>query len=110
MEAVLAAVYLDRGMDEAARIILERWARRLEDRIAAPGRRDYKTRLQEVLARDGKRPKYRVEEEGPDHRKVFAADVEVDGETVGRGTGRSKKEAEQQAAAEALEALHGGPS
>jgi ribonuclease-3 len=103
MEAVIAAIYLDRGFEGARRFILERWASRIEARVAAPGKRDYKTRLQEVLAQVGNRPRYRITEEGPDHDKIFTAVVEVDGDIVGEGTGRSKKEAEQNAAARALE-------
>ncbi len=110
MEAVIAAIYLELGIEAARRFVLQRWSQRLEDRVAAPGRRDYKTRLQEILAAGGRRPVYRVDDHGPDHEKLFTAAVEVDGETVGRGSGRSKKEAEQAAAAEALEALHGSPS
>lgn len=105
MEAVIAAIYLDQGMDTAGRFILGRWAQRIEARIAAPGRRDYKTRLQEELARDGRRPRYRVTDEGPDHNKVFTAIVEIDGTVAGHGTGRSKKEAEQEAAARALDRI-----
>ena len=103
MEAVIAAIYLDQGLEGARRFVLGRWAHRLEARVAAPGKRDYKTRLQEVLARDGRQPRYSISEEGPDHHKVFTATVEVEGEIVGRGTGRSKKEAEQRAAARAIE-------
>ena len=103
MEAVIAAIYLDQGWEGARAFILERWADRIEARVAAPGRRDYKTRLQEDLARDGLRPRYRVVDQGPDHDKVFTATVEVDGDIIGKGTGRSKKEAEQDAAARALE-------
>ena len=103
MEAVIAAIYLDQGFEGARRFILERWAGRIEARVAAPGKRDYKTRLQEVLAQAGNRPRYRIAERGPDHDKIFIALVEVDGDIVGEGTGRSKKEAEQNAAARALE-------
>lgn len=103
MEAVIAAIYLDQGFEGARRFILERWSDRIEARVAAPGKRDYKTRLQEVLARVGKLPRYQVTETGPDHDKTFTARVEVEGTMVGEGTGRSKKEAEQNAAADALE-------
>jgi ribonuclease-3 len=103
MEAVIAAIYLDQGLEGARRFILERWAGRIEARVAAPGKRDYKTRLQEVVAQVGKRPHYRITEQGPDHDKVFMAVLEVDGDIVGEGIGRSKKEAEQNAAARALE-------
>ena len=105
MEAVIAGIYLDQGLEAAGAFILGRWAERIEARVAAPGRRDYKTRLQEDLARDGQRPRYRVSDEGPDHDKIFTATVEVDGEIIGQGSGRSKKEAEQNAAARALEGL-----
>jgi ribonuclease-3 len=103
MEAVIAAIYLDQGLEGARGFILERWADRLGARVAAPGKRDYKTRLQEELARDGKRPRYLIAEEGPDHDKIFTALVEVEGAVVGEGSGRSKKEAEQNAAARAIE-------
>ena len=103
MEAVIAAIYLDQGLEGARRFILDRWANRVDARVAAPGRRDYKTRLQEVLAQAAQRPRYRITEQGPDHDKTFTASVEVDGRIVGEGTGRSKKEAEQKAAARALE-------
>ena len=102
MEAVIAAIYLDQGLEGARRFILEKWADRIEARVAAPGKRDYKTRLQEELARVGKRPRYRITESGPDHDKIFTAVVDVEGDVVGEGTGRSKKEAEQNAAARSL--------
>ncbi len=102
MEAVIAAIYLDHGFEGARRFVLARWAGRIEARVAAPGKGDYKTRLQEVLAQVGNRPRYRVAEDGPDHDKTFTAMVEVEGNVVGEGTGRSKKEAEQNAAADAL--------
>lgn len=103
MEAVIAAIYLDQGLEGARAFILGRWADRIEARVAAPGKRDYKTRLQEDLARDGLRPRYRVADQGPDHDKIFTATVEIDGDIIGQGTGRSKKEAEQSAAQQALE-------
>jgi ribonuclease-3 len=103
MEAVIAAIYLDHGMEGARTFILGRWADRIEARVAAPGKRDYKTRLQEDLAQDGLRPQYRVADQGPDHDKIFTATVEIDGDIVGEGSGRSKKEAEQSAAKRALD-------
>lgn len=103
MEAMIAAIYLDHGMEGARDFILGRWADRIEARVAAPGKRDYKTRLQEDLARDGLRPRYRVADQGPDHDKIFTATVEIDGDIVGEGSGRSKKEAEQSAAKRALD-------
>lgn len=105
MEAVLAAVYLDGGLGVCRRLILQIWEMRIRQRSSAPGRRDYKTRLQEALARTGLRPRYKLSSDGPDHEKVFTASVTVDGEVRGRGRGRSKKEAEQHAAEKALSAL-----
>jgi ribonuclease-3 len=102
MEAVLAAVYLDAGMEVAQRVVLDLWVERIARRASEPGRRDFKTRFQEVLAATGRRPSYEVTDSGPDHAKVFEATVSVDGEVIGRGSGRSKKEAEQDAARDAL--------
>lgn len=103
MEAVLAAVYLDAGYPVARRIILTLWEERVMGKAISPGRRDYKTRLQEMLAADQLRPHYAVEGSGPDHARVFEAVVSVDGDEWGRGTGRSKKEAQQEAARHALD-------
>lgn len=105
MEAVLAAVYLDSDLETVRRIVLDLWEPLIVERAADPGRRDYKTRLQEALAERGLRPRYRMAERGPDHAKEFEAVLEVDGDELGVGRGRSKKEAEQSAAREALKAL-----
>ena len=102
MEALLAAVYLDSDLETVRRIILDFWEPLMVERATDPGRRDYKTRLQETLAEQGLRPRYRVTEFGPDHAKEFEAVLEVDGNALGAGQGRSKKEAEQSAAREAL--------
>jgi ribonuclease III len=103
LEAVIGAVYLVGGFEDARRLVLE-W---LEPRITlasrGPGGRDAKTRLQEVAAQRGfGRPHYTVEEEGPDHAKKFFASVMLDGVTRGSGEGSSKKQAEQAAAVNAL--------
>lgn len=103
MEAVLAAVYLDAGYPTAREIILRLWEERVRVKASAPGRRDYKTRLQELLAAEQRRPEYEVEGSGPDHSRLFTAVVLVGGEMWGEGSGRSKKEAEQEAARRALE-------
>jgi ribonuclease III len=103
MEAVIAAVYLDAGHAVAARVVTGLWEASIRERAEDPGRRDFKTRYQEVLAAVGKRPVYEVTGEGPDHERVFAAVVSVDGRVTGRGTGRSKKEAEQAAARAAIQ-------
>lgn len=104
MEAVLAAVHLDADYPTARRLILALWEDRIRAKATEPGRRDYKTRLQEVLASEQKRPEYIVEGDGPDHARVFTAVLSVEGEEWGRGSGKSKKEAEQAAARAALEA------
>ncbi|MFM7718327.1 MAG: ribonuclease III, partial [Actinomycetota bacterium] len=106
LEAVIGAVYLDRGV-EAAHALVERLFR---PRIAAyargEGGRDYKSLLQQRASAElHEVPEYRIEERGPDHRKEFRATVVLGGEALGDGEGRSKKEAEQQAARVALEVL-----
>jgi ribonuclease-3 len=106
MEAVLGAVYLDRGLG-AARDLIERlfWPR-MAAYARGEGDRDYKTGLQELAAQDvGTIPQYRVVEEGPDHAKEFTATVFIGGEPYGSGEGKSKKEAEQHAAREAYDRL-----
>ncbi|HEY4607120.1 MAG TPA: ribonuclease III [Acidimicrobiia bacterium] len=105
LEAVIGAVYLDAGLEAAARLVLRLWGDRIDDRAKRPGLKDYKTRLQEVLAKDGRRPDYLTEGSGPDHEPSFVARVEVEGVLLGMGSGRSKKEAEQGAAQQALETL-----
>ena len=102
LEALLGAVYLDSGFETARHITLELLGDEITERASEPGWRDYKTRLQEVLAKQGRRPYYRITGDGPDHLRSFTASVEVDGEELGRGSGRSKKRAEQRAAEEAL--------
>ncbi len=104
VEALLAAVYLDGGLEAVSGIIHRSIlggaaARRVEER------RDYKTALQELVQREeGRVLIYRqTGESGPDHNKVFQFEVLINGQSVGHGTGRSKKEAEQAAAKDALE-------
>lgn len=108
VEAVIGAIYLDGGLDPARRVVLDLWSERVAERSREPGVKDYKTRLQELVARDGGRPVYEVEGAGPDHDRRFTALVTVDGKEYGTGEGRSKKEAEQEAAARALESLSSG--
>lgn len=102
VEAILGAVYLDAGYATAAEITLNHLADEIDQRAHAPGVEDFKTRLQEVLAKKGSKPEYRVSDEGPDHDKVFHAEVMVDGRLIGAGSGTSKKTAEQAAAEKAL--------
>jgi ribonuclease-3 len=104
LEAVIGAVYLDRGLDEA-RTLVERLFRPLMEAYArGEGDRDYKTILQELASRELRTmPEYHLEERGPDHEKEFTATVFLAGEAMGTGIGKSKKEAEQRAAREAFD-------
>ncbi len=108
-EAVLAAIYLDGG-EEAARAFLGRTILP-KIKMAAAAKHDYKTLLQEAVQSLGiSAPTYRmVGESGPDHRKVFTAQVIYGGEVAGEGSGYSKKEAEQAAAQAAYGRLKGTP-
>jgi ribonuclease-3 len=99
MEAVIAVVYLDRGWDVAQEFVLRLLGPRIGVAAAGPGGRDYKTRLQELAAQLSiGRPRYDVTDDGPDHAKRFYATVSFSGASYGSGEGRSKKEAEQEAA------------
>lgn len=99
LEAIIGAVYLDRGLEAASQLV-HRLFDPLIARAAGLGAGlDWKTSLQELTASEGLGvPEYQVTESGPDHQKTFQAAVRVAGETHGSGEGRSKKEAEQQAA------------
>ncbi len=102
LEAVFGAVYLDRGLDVVRELIERLFRPRMEAYVRGEGDRDYKTILQELASQELRvMPEYRLEERGPDHEKEFTATVFLAGEAHGSGTGRSKKEAEQQAAHEA---------
>jgi ribonuclease-3 len=113
-EAIIAAVYLDGGMEAARDLVLrEIWSLRTELSQQQPGALtaltgDYKSALQELLqSQERGLPEYRiVGESGPDHRKVFDVEVWVSGEVVARADGRSKKEAEQRAAQLALDHIN----
>jgi ribonuclease III len=103
LEAVFGAVYLDQGLVVARELIERLFRPRMEAYVRGEGDRDYKTILQEVSSQELRAmPEYRLEERGPDHEKEFTATVFLAGEALGTGTGRSKKEAEQQAAQEAF--------
>ena len=102
LEAVFGAVYLDLGLDVAREMIERLFRPRMEAYVRGEGDRDYKTILQEIASQElHALPAYQIREEGPDHEKMFTATVAIGGEPLGTGIGRSKKEAEQQAAQEA---------
>ncbi|MFZ9628375.1 MAG: ribonuclease III [Ilumatobacteraceae bacterium] len=106
LEAVLGAVYLDGGADVAYRVIEQLLGPRMEVSVEQLDRLDHKTQLQELVVRIADTaPVYVVTESGPDHDKLFTATVVVAGESVGQGSGRSKKAAEQLAAEEACAVL-----
>lgn len=106
MEAVLGAVYLDGGIDAATDVVDRLLGDRMQAAIDSGGRnQDHKSRLQELLAGESESPvRYQFEATGPDHARQFTATVSVGGRDLGVGTGRSKKQAEQQAARAALAA------
>ncbi|WP_236008367.1 ribonuclease III [Actinomadura physcomitrii] len=106
LEALIGAVYLDRGLDEASALV-HRLFDALITRSAGLGAGlDWKTSLQELTAVEELGvPEYHVAESGPDHQKTFRASVRVGGTTYGSGEGRSKKEAEQHAAEAAWNAI-----
>jgi ribonuclease III len=109
LEAVIGAVYIERGLDQASSLV-----HRLFDPVIARSARlgaglDWKTSLQELTASGVLGvPEYHVDESGPDHQKSFRALVRVGGRVYGTGEGRSKKEAEQQAAEAAWTAISNG--
>ena len=104
-EALVAAIYLDRGLIQSREIILALVEPEATRIIEGGLHRDHKSRLQEWSQRElGVTPAYRtVSERGPDHAKEFTVEVLLGGEIYGRGLGRSKQAAEQSAAKEALE-------
>ncbi|MBQ8567937.1 MAG: ribonuclease III [Oscillospiraceae bacterium] len=102
-EAVIAAIYLDGGMEEARKYILGFIPKNLE-RSGAKALKDYKTLLQEIIQRN---PEEKVEyvladQSGPDHDRRFVVEVYLNSNVIGKGEGHSKKQAEQMAAHEAL--------
>lgn len=105
-EAVIAAIYLDGGLEAAKKHILSFIPRNIDSRKTISFN-DYKTILQEIIQQN---PEERVEyvmksQSGPDHDKAFVVQVCLNSNVIGNGTGRSKKEAEQMAAKEALELM-----
>ena len=105
-EAVIGAIYLERGYQDAEAFINKHITSKLEAILEEGSWRDPKSHLQEVSQReDGATPQYKVlEEVGPDHDKVFTLGVYVNGELKGKGSGHSKQTAQQVAAKAALKA------
>lgn len=104
IEAIIGAIFIDRGLPMAEQFISENLLTDLEERAASP-LKDNKSRLQELVQSKGlPAPRYQVtEESGPDHNKKFIIEAVVEGKTWGVGEGKSKSLAEQDAAGHALE-------
>jgi len=103
-EAIIGAAYLSFGLERTAPAVVESFRGEIEQALENPV--DYKSVLQERLARRAEVVVYRtVSEEGPAHDRSFTSVAEVDGEELGRGDGKTKKAAEQEAALHALDAL-----
>jgi ribonuclease-3 len=104
IEAVIGACYLHAGYERTAEAVVEAFAPEIEQALENPV--DFKSALQELLARGGAEVSYSVTgEEGPPHQRTFTVAAIVDGRALGTGRGRSKKQAEQEAARVAVEAL-----
>ena len=103
-EAIIGAAYLAFGFERVAPAIVDAFQGEIEEALENPV--DFKSLLQERLARRSEIVVYRIEsEEGPPHERRFVAVAQVAGESIGRGAGRTKKQAEQEAASEALELM-----
>jgi ribonuclease-3 len=107
LEALIASVYLDTGIDAAEAFVMRVFEAMIRKTCTSGGSLDYKTELQELCQERLKQlPEYRIlSETGPDHQKQFNMEVWIKGQFSGCGIGKSKKEAEQRAAREALEKL-----
>jgi len=107
-EAILGAVYLDAGWEAAQQLVLRELGEAIERAGEEPDDFDHKSRLQEKAVRDGDgTPRYVVVGSGPDHDRAYVAEVFLGGTLWGTGVGRSKKDAEQQAARAAWEEITG---
>jgi ribonuclease-3 len=106
MEAFIGACYLHFGYETTAAAVVEAFAGQVD--FAVENLVDFKSALQEALAREGVKVSYRVvAEDGPPHARSFTVVADVEGKSMGQGRGRSKKDAEQAAAGEALKELSG---
>jgi ribonuclease-3 len=109
LEAALAALYLEHGFETIESAIVAAFEPRIQ--YALTTHVDHKTELQERLARTGRSVSYAtLKVEGPPHDRTFTAAAIIDAEVLGTGTGRSKKDAEQAAAKQALDSVDGVPS
>ena len=107
VEAVIAAMYLDSGLDYVEKFIINNLKESIEIASKNVGNKDYKTVLQEKLQVHGnvQIKYYIISEKGPDHDKIFESKVECNGKELGRGIGKSKKASEMEAAKNALDKI-----
>ncbi len=107
VEAVIAAIYFDSGLEEVEKFIISNLKEEIEIATKNVGIKDHKTVLQEKLQVNGNvNIKYEIiNETGPDHDKTFTAEVKLDGKVLAVGKGKTKKQAEMDAAGKALETL-----
>jgi ribonuclease-3 len=104
VEAVIGACYLHHGFEATAEAVVETFQPEIEEALESPA--DFKSALQEQLARRRATVSYQVvDEEGPPHERIFRVAAVVEGTEIARGSGRSKKDAEQAAAEAALDSL-----
>ncbi|MBD29675.1 MAG: ribonuclease III [Acidimicrobiaceae bacterium] len=102
VEAVIGAIYLDAGWSEAKAFVIDVLGNRIEE-FSKKNNEDSKSRLKMIFEKQSlPKPRYSIHSEGPDHDKIFFATIQISDETIGKGKGSSKKEAEQAAASEAL--------
>lgn len=105
VEAVIAAIYLDAGLNQAEKFVVDNLKQYIEEASKNVGKKDYKTVLQEELQKHGTvKIEYNIiKEEGPDHDKTFVVEVSCDSKYLATGKGNTKKQAEMEAARQALE-------
>ena len=108
VEAIIAAMFLDGGLEPVKKFIIENLKDDIESATKHVGIKDYKTVLQEKLQEHGEvLIQYNIiNEKGPDHDKSFESEVKCNGKVLATGSGKSKKQAEMQAAKKALEKLN----
>lgn len=105
VEALIASLYFDGGLEAVNKFVSTFIYPSINELALDPGKKDYKTRLQEHFAKIGKKVTYKDTSTGPDHNKLFSSKVYMDENIVGEGEGKSKKSAQQEAAKNAFERL-----
>jgi len=108
LEAFIGALYIDKGINFAGQWFLGKFEDSIEEKTDNPKISDYKTYLQEIIQADySKLVKYKIEKsEGPDHNKIFYSLAILDDKIIGKGSGKSKKDSEQESAKNALKIMY----